>query len=858
MATIAALIVDVAANTANIDRSTRQINTQLDSISSTASKMAKGLAAAFTISAVVDAGKAVLDYAGKIADMSARLQVSTTTIQEWEAAFSPAGVSIDTVAKSAAELANKITGNDKSAVAALKAMGLNLNELKTMSPEAQFNKVADAVGNLQNNGERIYASKTLFGKGGVELLSALDGKLQENIQSFNDLGLIIDEQTIKAADDFGDQLGMMGKQLLGITAAIIGPLLPALSALGNVLMWLGREVIGPVLNVAIKSAMWLIFEFIEQVSKVTIAIAEQGAKLPVVGKYFAQYGDLVQGMQDTVKGLQANLWKQKDATDGAGEASAKAAPKLIGLGDASGDAADKHAKQARELANLKEKIADIDASTRKGLWAPTAADLSDSLDNYIAGLQQFADARAKAFDIERGAASGGVWTIGIQLDTEAAQSALATLNAMASKTFTGILSSAVSSLPKLVQQAMTGGGGLKGAAQALMSQIGGGLGEGLFNAGGALNGIGNKLTGMFGSAFGLALPGIGSAIGSVLGPVMSKLASKLFNDPEKQINPIRQAFVNAAGGIEMLNLRAHDAGITLDHLLDARTPEAYKRAIDELNAAFEFQDKAMQTLNETVKKYNFTNEQIGPTLQRQELGKKFEELFQDYKVLQAGGVDQVAITQQMSQAVSKYVQDARRMGIEIPAAMRPMLENFAANGDLIDENGNAITDVTAYGVTFAESMTESVAKIIASVQQLVDAIERGLGAAIRNIPQPVINGRVKWEVDPVPGGGGGRDGYEDTPRAEPFPMALGGAGFAAGPMLFSTKGNEEFAFSGEGKRFARKGDSAEVLNFSELKAELAALRQQQAETNTYFQSMFPRDLARVMTSEQQKRSAVRR
>ena len=109
MATIASLIVSVAADTASIDRSTKQINTQLDSISSTASKMAKGLAAAFTVAAVVDAGKQVLDYAGKISDMSARLQVSTTTIQEWEAAFSPAGVSIETVAKSAADNGKTVT-----------------------------------------------------------------------------------------------------------------------------------------------------------------------------------------------------------------------------------------------------------------------------------------------------------------------------------------------------------------------------------------------------------------------------------------------------------------------------------------------------------------------------------------------------------------------------------------------------------------------------------------------------------------------------------------------------------------------------------------------------------------------------
>jgi hypothetical protein len=36
-------------------------------------------------------------------------------------------------------------------------------------------------------------------------------------------------------------------------------------------------------------------------------------------------------------------------------------------------------------------------------------------------------------------------------------------------------------------------------------------------------------------------------------------------------------------------------------------------------------------------------------------------------------------------------------------------------------------------------------------------------------------------------------------------MADGGAGYASGPMLFYTKGDEEWAFSGEGRRFSRAG-----------------------------------------------------
>ena len=91
---------------------------------------------------------------------------------------------------------------------------------------------------------------------------------------------------------------------------------------------------------------------------------------------------------------------------------------------------------------------------------------------------------------------------------------------------------------------------------------------------------------------------------------------------------------------------------------------------------------------------------------------------------------------------------------------------------------------------------------------------------------------------------------------DPIPMASGGAFRVTKPTLFlaGEAGPEDAVFSGANRSL--RGGGSTVVDFAELKAELVALRQQQSETQTYFQSMFPRDLARVMTSEQQK--AMRR
>jgi hypothetical protein len=215
--------------------------------------------------------------------------------------------------------------------------------------------------------------------------------------------------------------------------------------------------------------------------------------------------------------------------------------------------------------------------------------------------------------------------------------------------------------------------------------------------------------------------------------------------------------------LAVLNERAHEAGVTLTAMLDAETPEQYKKAIDDLNAALQFQDDAMKTLDDTIQKWGIDIDKLGPAMDRQNLDKKAKELFQDWSVLHAAGIDQVEITQKMSAQVSKFVQDSIRMGVDIPAAMKPMLQNFIDMGDLVDENGQKITDISK--IPFAETMSQGFDRVVAAVQKLIDAITRGLGTAIDNIPDPNVTGHVSWNVDQVPN--------PSLPNRNDFPMPPG-------------------------------------------------------------------------------------
>jgi hypothetical protein len=118
------------------------------------------------------------------------------------------------------------------------------------------------------------------------------------------------------------------------------------------------------------------------------------------------------------------------------------------------------------------------------------------------------------------------------------------------------------------------------------------------------------------------------------------------------------------------------------------------------------------------------------------------------------------------------------MGMEVPTAMRPMLESFAKAGNLVDENGEAITDLEAAGISFSLTMSDGFKALIHEVKNLTDAITRSLGTAIRDIPQPHVTGQVTWDVAAIPAppsaGGeelesyqGGTDGFKNFGKGTP-------------------------------------------------------------------------------------------
>ena len=178
------------------------------------------------------------DYAGAVDDLSERTGIGREEIQRWKFALEQSGGSVNALQAATKKMSSVITeaaNGSKGAEAALNGLGLSAKELEGLTVEQQFNKIVGALAEMEPGAERNALGAKLMGKAYMELAPTLNqGK--DGIQALKDeadrLGMVMSEDAVKAADDFGDTVdkikgatqGLMN-QLGSVAITAIQPLL---------------------------------------------------------------------------------------------------------------------------------------------------------------------------------------------------------------------------------------------------------------------------------------------------------------------------------------------------------------------------------------------------------------------------------------------------------------------------------------------------------------------------------------------------------------------------------------------------------------------------------------------------------
>lgn len=233
MGTVANLAVRISANAqdfertvatmsggfGNIEKGLQGAADKIDAFHDRMRKIQTAVGTIFAFEFIAAGIQRIGDWGGKILDFSNRLGISTEAVQRFKFAAEQSGSSIETIGR-AIEFANRGMAKGESGfVGALNSIGLSMEQLRGLSPDQVFLKMAQAIDKTTDAVTKDQAAQVLLGKSGQELQQILPNLIAD----FERAPVAI-EGAAQAADALGDawdELKAKGDAALGTMALIV-------------------------------------------------------------------------------------------------------------------------------------------------------------------------------------------------------------------------------------------------------------------------------------------------------------------------------------------------------------------------------------------------------------------------------------------------------------------------------------------------------------------------------------------------------------------------------------------------------------------------------------------------------------
>ena len=191
------------------------------------------LAATFTIGAVTSAISKTVAYASSIKDMANQTGIGVERLQELKFAAEQSGVSFDSVGTAIFNIQKTLGKGGDGVTGALGKLGLTLKDIKSLSPEDQFQVIASKLGDVKSESDRVAIGTTLMGKSFKDVLPLIREGIDEQIAKAREWGVVIDENAINALENLGDAWDAVKLKGTALIAQAMVPMVPAITAMLN-------------------------------------------------------------------------------------------------------------------------------------------------------------------------------------------------------------------------------------------------------------------------------------------------------------------------------------------------------------------------------------------------------------------------------------------------------------------------------------------------------------------------------------------------------------------------------------------------------------------------------------------------
>jgi len=177
------------------------------------STFARNFAVAGIVTAVVSLGKSAFEYGARVQDLSDKLGVNTTVLQQWGTVAAQNGSSMESLAQGWNKLIisqSKANSGNVEMIKHFNALGVSVQDLRNLSPD----EIAKKIGASNMEASDIVA---IFGKNALELVPTFRS-VADGTATF---GAAMDENVIKKFDRADDARQRFGQGLMVLSGNIL-------------------------------------------------------------------------------------------------------------------------------------------------------------------------------------------------------------------------------------------------------------------------------------------------------------------------------------------------------------------------------------------------------------------------------------------------------------------------------------------------------------------------------------------------------------------------------------------------------------------------------------------------------------
>lgn len=238
------------------------------------------------------------DAGSALNDLSARTGIGTTALAELGYAAGMTGTEIASFESGVKKMQKNLGGigpESKKAQEALAAMGLSMDMISGLSPEDQFQAIAESIGSIQDPSQKAAAAMAVFGGSGTDLIPMMEN-IRELRAEARELGIAPSPESIAAADAIGDAIDRVKAVVSSAVFEIGAAIAPMASDFLDAFLKVSK---------AVRNFVQQNKAMIVTVAKIGLVLMAAGGALITIGGAFIAAGAAIGGVVSVMSAIAA-------------------------------------------------------------------------------------------------------------------------------------------------------------------------------------------------------------------------------------------------------------------------------------------------------------------------------------------------------------------------------------------------------------------------------------------------------------------------------------------------------------------------------------------------------------------------